>query len=102
MTRADLLDGNVDLLARAGALLAAMPTRRLEVATTLAGTTLTVTLTVAGADRADLYLDDRPISSEDLSAAPLTITILDAAAGEQLRTDAYHDGSLVASRRTTI
>ncbi|MET7281463.1 S41 family peptidase [Kribbella sp. NPDC005582] len=102
MTRADLLDGNVDLLARAGALLAAMPTRRLDVATALAGTTLTVTLTVSGADRADLYLDDRPISSEDLSAAPLTITILDAAAGQQLRTDAYQDGSLVASRRTTI
>ncbi|MFB6724591.1 S41 family peptidase [Kribbella sp. NPDC056345] len=102
MTRADLLNGNVDLLARAGALLAAMPTRSLQVATAISGTTLTVTLTVIGMDRVDLYLDDRPISSEDLTAAPLTITILDVARGQRLRADGYESGSLVASRRTTI
>ncbi|MEU0089229.1 S41 family peptidase [Kribbella sp. NPDC006257] len=102
MTRADLLEGNKDLLDAAGALLAAMPTRSLGVTTALAGTTLTVGLDVDAIDRVDLYLDDRPISSEDLGAAPLSIDILDVTAGQLLRADGYEAGELVASRRVTI
>ncbi|MEU4393224.1 S41 family peptidase [Kribbella sp. NPDC023855] len=67
LTRRDLLEGNVDLLDAAGALLAAMPNRRLDVSTSLTGTKLTAVLDTAGLDRVDLYLDDRPISSEDLT-----------------------------------
>ena len=99
LTRADLLSGNVDLLEAAGGLLAAMPRRRLAVSTSLAGTTLRVRLQVDGIDRVDLYLDDRPISSEDLTAAPLDIDILDVAAGQRLRADGYAGGELVGSRR---
>jgi hypothetical protein len=102
MTRDDLLAGNVDLLDAAGAMLAAMPNRRLDVTTALAGTTLTVGLDVDGLDRVDLYLDDRPISSEDLAGAPIGIDILDVAAGQLLRADGYDAGDLVASRRVTI
>jgi hypothetical protein len=102
MTRRDLLEGNVDLLDAAGALLAAMPTRRLDVSTSLAGTTLTVGLDVDGLDRVDLYLDDRPISSEDLTGAPITLDILDAAPGQLLRTDGFSTGTLVASRRSVV
>jgi hypothetical protein len=102
MTRADLLEGNKDLLDAAGALLAAMPIRSLEVTTSLAGTTLTVGLDVDGIDRVDLYLNDRPISSEDLGAAPLSIEILDVTAGQLLRADGYEAGELVASRRVTV
>jgi C-terminal processing protease CtpA/Prc len=102
MTRADLLEGNKDLLDAAGALLAAMPIRSLELTTALAGTTLTVGLDVDGIDRVDLYLDDRPISSEDLGAGPLSIEILDVTAGQLLRADGYEAGELVASRRVTV
>jgi hypothetical protein len=102
MTRADLLQGNVDLLDAAGALLAAMPIRTLDVTTSLAGTTLTVGLHVAGIDRVDLYLADRPISSEDLGTGPISIDILDVTAGQLLRADGYDDGQLVASRRVTV
>jgi peptidase S41-like protein len=102
MTRADLLDGNVDLLNKAGSLLAAMPQRQLSVATSFGGTTLTVTLEVEGIDRVDLYLDDRPISSEDLTGAPLSIDILEVTPGQLLRADGYKDGTLVASRRQTV
>jgi C-terminal processing protease CtpA/Prc len=102
MTRADLLEGNVDLLDAAGALLAAMPVRRLGVTTSLAGTTLTAGLDVEGIDRVDLYLDDRPISSEDLAAGPVSITILDVTAGQLLRADGYSTGTLVASKRLTV
>ncbi|WP_241996571.1 S41 family peptidase [Kribbella antiqua] len=102
MTRADLLDGNVDLLNKAGSLLAAMPHRRLGVSTSLSGTTLTVTLDVDGIDRVDIYLDDRPISSEDLADAPLNIDILEVAPGQLLRADGYQEGALVASRRNRV
>ncbi|NEA33414.1 S41 family peptidase [Streptomyces sp. SID13031] len=102
MTRRDLLEGNVDLLDAAGAILAAMPNRRLDVSTSRAGTTLTVGLDVDGLDRVDLYLDDRPISSEDLAGAPISIDILDVAAGQLLRADGYSTGELVASRRLTV
>jgi hypothetical protein len=102
MTRADLLEGNVDLLKKAGSLLAAMPYRRLGVTTSISGTTLTVTLDVEGVNRIDLYLDDRPISSEDVTETPLAIDILDVTPGQSLRADGFQDGELVASRRHTV
>lgn len=102
MTRRDLLEGNVDLLDAAGALLATMPVRRLDVSTSFTGTTLSVTLDVEGLDRVDLYLDDRPISSEDLAGAPITIDIVDVSPGQLLRTDGYSANALTASRRTVV
>lgn len=101
MTRADLLDGNVDLLNKAGALLAARPVRRLDLKTSISGTTLTVAIDAQSIDRVDIYLDERPISSEDLTG-PLSIDILDANAGALLRADGYASGVLVASRRVTV
>jgi C-terminal processing protease CtpA/Prc len=101
MTRDDLLNGNVDLLNRAGAMLATMPVRRLDLKTSLSDTTLTVEIDVQGIDRVDVYLDGRPISSEDLTGS-LSIDILDVTAGQQLRADGYQTGSLVASRRQKV
>ncbi|GAA1510101.1 S41 family peptidase [Kribbella lupini] len=102
MTRADLLSGNADLLEAAGQMLAGMPRRRLEVSTSMAGTTLTVGLEVEGIDRVDLYLDGRPISSEDLVGVPLGIEILDVSPGQLLRADAFSGGQLIASRRVLV
>ncbi|RZU12431.1 peptidase S41-like protein [Kribbella rubisoli] len=101
MTKADLLDGNVDLLNRAGALLAALPVRRLDLKTSLSGTTLTVAIDAQSIDRVDVYLDERPISSEDLTG-PLSIDILEVNPGALLRADGYTSGNLVASRRVTV
>jgi C-terminal processing protease CtpA/Prc len=101
MTKADLLDGNVDLLNRAGELLAAQPARRLDLKTSLGGTTLTVAVDAQGLDRVDLYIDDRPISSEDVTG-PLSVDILDVTAGQLLRADGYEAGALVASRRQLV
>ncbi|WP_350277414.1 S41 family peptidase [Kribbella sp. HUAS MG21] len=101
MTRADVLEGNVDLLKRAGELLAAMPLRRLDLQTSFTGTTLTVAIDVQGIDRVDVYLDDRPISSEDVTGTA-AIDILDVTPGQLLRTDGYEAGVLVASRRVTV
>lgn len=101
MTRADLLEGNVDLLNKAGELLAALPVRRLDLKTSFTGTTLTVAIDAQGIDRADIYVEGRPISSEDYTA-PLSIDILEVNPGQLLRADGYDAGELVASRRVTV
>ncbi|TDO69434.1 peptidase S41-like protein [Kribbella sp. VKM Ac-2571] len=101
MTRADLLEGNVDLLNKAGELLAALPVRRLDLKTSFSGTTLTVAIDALGIDRVDLYVEGRPISSEDYTA-PVSIDILDVTPGQLLRADGYDAGELVASRRQVV
>ncbi len=102
LTPVDLLNHNADLLNKAGALLAAMPSGQLEVETSSVGTTLTVVLDGQGVDRVDLYLDGRPISSEDIDDGPLSVDILDVPPGALLRADAYSTGTLVASHRRRI
>lgn len=93
VTRADLLQGNVDLLARAGALLAALPVRRLGVA--VAGTT--VSLDTVNLDRVDIYVDGRPATSLDVTDGAHTATL--TATGREVRVEGFADGRLVAARK---
>ena len=102
LTRADVLEGNVDLLERAGELLASMPVQRLQVDATLTGSALSVTVDVEGIDRVDVELDGRPCGSHDIGGAPLTVEVEGATAGQRLKVDGYCDGVLVASRRVTV
>lgn len=102
LTRDDLLAGNVDLLDAAGELLAAMPVRRLALDTSIDGGTLTVRVDADGIDRADLSLDGRPLSSQDIGDDPVSVEIPGAAAGQLLRVDGFFGGELVASRRVTV
>ena len=101
LTRADLLEENVDLLDAAGELLAGMPVRRLSVSASVSGGGLSVAIDAAGVDRVDLALDDRPRASEDVGQGTLTVTIPGVSAG-QLQVDGYLDGELVASQRVTV
>jgi hypothetical protein len=103
MTRRDVLEGNVDLLDRAGALLADLPVRRLEVHAELsADGQLTVQLEVSNLDRADIYVDDRPRASVDLAAGTSTISIEDAADAGSVRVEGFSDGKLVAARTVAL
>jgi Peptidase family S41 len=102
MTRNDLLAGNVDLLDAAGKLLSEMPARRLEVTTSLSGTTLAVDVDAEGIDRVDLYLDDRPVTTEDIGTDPLSLEIENAESGQLLSVEGFLDDELVAARRLTI
>jgi hypothetical protein len=103
MTRHDVLRGNVDLLAAAGAILAEMPVRRLEVAV-LDGAPdeTTVDLSVSGIDRIDLYLESRPRISQDVSDGDVQLTITDTVPGQRLHISGFSDGELVATRLVTI
>jgi hypothetical protein len=72
------------------------------VATSLAGGTLTAQLSTEGLDRVDVYLDGRPVASPTVSTPSTTVTVADAASGQQLRLDGYAAGVLVAARRVTV
>lgn len=98
MTRDDVLHGNVDLLAKAGEILAALPVRRLELSVTSAGAGLTIELTTVGIDRVDVYVDGRPVASPDVAGAPVTVTAT-GATGAVVLAEGFSGGELVASRR---
>jgi hypothetical protein len=101
MTRDDLLDDNVDLLDEAGKLLAGQVVRRLVAAVSLTGRELTVDLDTANIDRADFYLDGRPVDSLSLPGQPLSTTVSGVAPGQRFRIEGFADGRLVAARQFT-
>ena len=102
MTRDDLLAGNKDLLDRAGELLAALPSRRLDIATTLAGGDLQVDITAANVDRVDLYLDGRPWTSVDIGAAGASVTLPDVGQPAAVRAEGFAAGELVVARTVAV
>jgi hypothetical protein len=102
LTRRDLLEGNQDLLDRAGELLAARPARRLEVEVARDGGGLTVTLQVANLDRADVYVDDRPQASVDLTGGTASVTVEGAAGAGSVRVEGFAGGELVAARTVAV
>ncbi|MBI3270365.1 MAG: peptidase S41 [Planctomycetes bacterium] len=76
MTKGDLLQGNVDLLAKAGTLLAGRPRVSLDliVGAPAAGKRK-VTLTTQGLDRVDLAVDGRPRATLDVTDGSATAEI---------------------------
>jgi hypothetical protein len=101
MTRDDALHGNRDLMAAAGALLAATPVHRIElVDAEVRGDELELTIRTEAVDRADVWIDGRPAASFDALDGQLNRRVRPAAPDPvtvELR--GYLDGRLVA--RTT-
>jgi hypothetical protein len=102
LTRADITDGNADLLARAGELLAARPSYTLalaEPAEVRPDGRVRLRLTTAGLDRVDVALDDRPVASLDVSDRTATHTLRPAAPGpSRLGLVGWATGEVVARR----
>lgn len=99
MTRRDVLEGNVDLMDAAGALLAGRPRRRLDMTTSTDGSgVLTLQLVTTGIDRADVYLDGRPRSSTDVSDGATSLTLPGAAGARVVQVQGFAGGELVAAR----
>lgn len=103
MTRDDVLHGNADLINRAGAMLARLPVRELEVtvaATSPTATTLTVT--TRGIRRIDAYLAGRPIHSVDVRRGRAVVSVpRTPTAPKTLELQGFDRGRLVARYRTT-
>ncbi|MFF0014124.1 S41 family peptidase [Streptomyces sp. NPDC005374] len=97
LTRDDLLHDNTDLLARAGALLADLPSFRLDAALERRSGTLTVG--TAGLDRVDIFVDDRPRTSKDVTDGDTSIALSPAPSqGSHIRVNGYAAGVLAAAR----
>ena len=102
MTKDDVLSGNKDLLDHAGALLAALPARRLDVTSaSVAGGAVALTLQVAKLDRIDVYVNDRPQLTSDVSDGAVSRSV-QGSVGDQLRIEGFDGGALVAVRRHQV
>ncbi|MEM7616155.1 MAG: S41 family peptidase, partial [Pseudomonadota bacterium] len=99
LTRDDLLNGNVDLINRAGEILSGMDVYGLEadVAPTADGHSLSTT--TLGLDRLDLYVDDRPAGSHNVGDGAHVFAL---AGGGVLRVEGFSGGALSASRRIAL
>ena len=103
MTRADVLEGNVDLLNRAGELLAALPVRRLDLTVSPSGTDdLDIEVEVESVDRVDVYVDDRPRTSLDPQGGNASATVTGVPGATSVRAEGFAGGELVAARRVDI
>jgi hypothetical protein len=99
LTRRDVLEGNVDLMEAAGALLAGRPRRRLDLTASTDGAgVLTLQLSTTGLDRVDVYVDGRPRSSTDVADGTTSLPVTDAAGATVVQVQGFAAGELVAAR----
>ncbi|HEX8169587.1 MAG TPA: S41 family peptidase [Thermoanaerobaculia bacterium] len=101
LTRNDLLQGNVDLIAKAASLLAGKPPRSLELKIPNGTGAKQVTATTTGMDRLDIYVDERPIKSINVTPPDTTFTI-DAPSKAVLEIRGFDGKTLVARYRQTL
>lgn len=103
MTKNDLLNGNVDLIERAGELLAQGTPRQFGVNLSVRDDVLSVALTTQNVDSADVYVDSRPAQhSTAVTDGTTTIDIAAPSPGALLRLDGFSGGQLVASRKQAV
>ncbi|MFB7463601.1 S41 family peptidase [Streptomyces sp. NPDC056224] len=98
MTRRDLLEGNADLLDRAGEILKNLTPHQVSITDAApAGDALRLKVKAVNIDRLDVYVDQRPRASVDLSDGQADVTVPDAAAAHSARVEGFAHGQLVAS-----
>jgi Peptidase family S41 len=95
MTRADVLEGNVDLLDKAGALLGVTAVQG-------ADGNLDIAFDVANVDRVDVYVDGRPRASLDAAGGQVSASVPGVPGAQQVRVEGFAGGELVAARTTSI
>jgi hypothetical protein len=104
MTRRDLLESNVDLLATATQVLSEMPLRLLALELTEDPAGVGLDVRTAGLDRLDLGVDGRPRDTLDISDGRrvLSVTLDEAALEHTLELRGFAEGRFVARRRLTL
>lgn len=98
LTRDDVLHGNADLLAKAGAVLAGMPVRALDVAGTVTDGRLKLAITASGVERAIVWVGGEPRETVNLKDGTAVVTLRALEPADRVRIDGYTDGELVAGR----
>jgi hypothetical protein len=99
LTDRDLLERNVQLLAKVADVVAAMPRRGLTLELTPHAGSIEVAFTTKGLDRVDVYLDGRPVATADVADGPHTQTVAAGAGSHEVELRAFADGELAACRK---
>jgi hypothetical protein len=104
MTRADVLNDNVDLINEAAAMLAQLPRHDLKVTLqAVSPTQVAVAAATIGMSRLDVYVDGRPSQSIDLQGGQTTITVVKrSAAPADLELRGFDGENPVARYREVI
>jgi len=99
MTKNDLINGNVDLLDRAGEILCGFDPRMFSVSTAKQGHSLRLNINSLNVNSIDIYIDERPIVSRQSLADGTNMVKIDKPSNNaSLRIDGFQDNELVASR----
>ena len=105
MTKNDLLNQNEDLIARAAHLLAGLPSRALSVVLSPrpGNGTISVSVTTKNISRLDLFLNERPLLTRDVSDGTTTLTLPASYSGVgRLELHGYDGRQLVAVKRIVL
>jgi Peptidase family S41 len=103
ITKADVLEANADLLARAGEILASLPAYALSLVVEEKDGGIEVKATTKRLTRLDAWLDGRPLSTFDVTDGETAITVpAGSAAPRLLELRGFDGGKLAASTRTSV
>ena len=103
MTRRDLLERNVDLIAEVGQVLANLPRRALAVEQTPHPGGIDLTVETTGLDRLDVLLDERPRETLDVTDGQQAVSVPLAGAGDHtIELRGFVAGEVAACRKLQI
>ena len=103
MTKRDLLENNVDLLNKAGELLAALPARELVVDIKPQAGSLVVSVRAMGVTSVDAYFNGRPMQSVELERGQGSVTLPKPASPDTwLEIQAFDGDRLVGRHRAKV
>jgi hypothetical protein len=103
MTKRDVLNGNIDLINRAGEILATMPVQAVTAKVQNAGTLQKVDVTTKYVDRLDVFLNARPYRSSDVIDGTISIDLPPLMGDSNtLELRGFRKDQLVASTRVRL
>jgi hypothetical protein len=109
MTRRDVLDENndgkedlTDLIKKASEILAGKRVRQLDVTTSNESDSLKIELVLAGISRVDIYVDDRPVHSQDVVDGKNILSIGKPSDGSDLKIIGFEGNNVVAVRKNAM
>jgi len=102
MTRDDVLDGNKDLIDHAGEILSTMPGRLLYAEVSQSGLSVELSVSTSGLQRLDIYINARPIQSNDIEDGEHDFNIQVSTDADLLELAGYEGGEYVASRKIPL
>jgi Peptidase family S41 len=103
MTKRDLLERNVDLIAEAAQVLSTLPRRALDVEQTPHAGGIDLKVRTKGLDRLDVLVDSRPRDTLDIQDGEHTVSVTLAGAGEHtVELRGFDAGKLAAVRKLQL